>query len=50
MNKKEFTEITYIKAQDYAESCVYEPEKHRDAVAAIASDYIEGAMEAYKKF
>lgn len=48
MTEKNFTELMYLRAQDYAESCVYKPEQEREIVETIVSDFMAGAIDAYK--
>lgn len=44
MNYEEFVETIEKDAEQYAKSCVCDD----DAVEAIATDYIEGAMRAFE--
>lgn len=48
MNYEEFVEAIEKAADDYAKGCVMDADEHEDAVDAIASDFIEGAMKAYE--
>lgn len=48
MTKEEFISAIEDLATKYANSVVYEPEEHEDAVASITDDYLEGAYAAYE--
>lgn len=45
---KEFQDLMFNAADEYAEDCVFNPEDHPDAVEAIATDFEEGANWAYQ--
>ena len=47
MTKEEFISAIEDSAMEYANSVVYEPEEHEDAIASIVDDYLEGACAAY---
>lgn len=47
ITKEEFTKIIEEKAAEYANTTVFDPEEHPDAVEAIMYDYTSGALEAY---
>lgn len=45
---KEFQDLVFDAADEYAEECVFNPEDHQDAVESIAADFVEGANWAYQ--
>lgn len=48
LSREEFIKEIEKAADDYARGCVMDADEHEDAVDAIASDFIEGAMKAYE--
>lgn len=47
MNKEVFLKEMDKAATAYAETTVYQPELHKDAVDSVFQDFMEGASTAY---
>lgn len=47
MNKEVFLKEMAKAATAYAETTVYQPELHKDAVDSVFQDFMEGASSAY---